>query len=152
MVHGDVEPFDRKALVLTSALLAALYFVAGKLGLTLAFVNASATAVWPPAGIALAALLVLGYRVWPGVLLGAFLVNLTTTGGIPSSVGIAVGNTIEDRMDMLPADMPGLAARRQHLEARACCQQFSDQWRGVQDLLAVVQDQQQIAVAQMDLQ
>ena len=61
----------------------------------LAFVNASATAVWPPAGIALAAFLVLGYRVWPGILFGAFLVNLTTTGAVPSSVGIAVGNTLE---------------------------------------------------------
>jgi len=42
------------------ALLASVYVLAGKLGLTLAYVNASATAVWPPAGIALAALLVLG--------------------------------------------------------------------------------------------
>lgn len=95
MVHNDGSGFDRKAVTLTSALLAAAYFVAGKVGLTLAFVNASATAVWPPAGIAVAAFLVLGHRVWPGILLGAFLVNLTTTGGIPSSVGIAVGNTIE---------------------------------------------------------
>jgi integral membrane sensor domain MASE1 len=78
MVNG----FDQKTLLFTSALLAALYFGAGKLGLTLAFVNASATAVWPPAGIALAAFLVLGYRVWPGILLAAFLVNLTTTGGL----------------------------------------------------------------------
>jgi integral membrane sensor domain MASE1 len=91
MVNG----FDQKTLLFTSALLAALYFGAGKLGLTLAFVNASATAVWPPAGIALAAFLVLGYRVWPGILLAAFLVNLTTTGGVASSIGIAMGNTLE---------------------------------------------------------
>jgi len=62
------------------AALAGVYFIAGKLGLKLAFVNASATAVWPPAGIALAAFLIFGYRVWPGNLLGAFLVNLTTAG------------------------------------------------------------------------
>ena len=86
---------DPRALALTSAALATAYFVAGKLGLLLAFVNASATAVWPPAGIALAAFLVLGYRVWPGILFGAFLVNLTITGAVPSSVGIAVGNTLE---------------------------------------------------------
>ena len=49
-----VNAFDRTAFSVTIAVLAALYFVAGKLGLTLAFVNASATAVWPPAGIALA--------------------------------------------------------------------------------------------------
>jgi integral membrane sensor domain MASE1 len=40
---------------LVVVVLTALYFVAGKLGLKLAFVNASASAVWPPAGIALAA-------------------------------------------------------------------------------------------------
>ncbi len=76
-------------------LLFAIYFVAGKLGLKLAFVNASATAVWPPTGIALAAFVMLGYRVWPGILLGAFLVNLTTAGSIATSIGIAVGNTLE---------------------------------------------------------
>jgi signal transduction histidine kinase len=75
--------------------LTAIYFAAGKLGLSLAFVHASATAVWPPTGIALAAFLFLGPRVWPGVLIGAFLVNLTTAGSPLSSAGIAVGNTLE---------------------------------------------------------
>src|SRR6058998_3433140 len=75
--------------------LAAIYFVAGKLGLLLAFVHVSATAVWPPTGIALAALLLFGPRVWPGVLIGAFLVNLTTAGSAVSSAGIAIGNTLE---------------------------------------------------------
>ncbi len=72
-----------------------VYFLAGKLGLRLAFVNASATAVWPPTGIALAAFLLLGYRVWPVILVGAFLVNLTTAGAAATSVGIALGNTLE---------------------------------------------------------
>src|SRR5438105_12404182 len=75
--------------------LTGVYFVAGKLGLSLAFVHASATAVWPPTGIALAALLLFGPRVWPGVLIGAFLVNLTTAGSAVSSAGIAIGNTLE---------------------------------------------------------
>jgi signal transduction histidine kinase len=81
--------------VLIIAGLAATYFAAGKLGLSLAFVHASATAVWPPTGIALAALLFFGPRVWPGVLIGAFLVNLTTAGSAVSSAGIAMGNTLE---------------------------------------------------------
>jgi MASE1/Response regulator receiver domain len=51
--------------------------------------------VWPPAGIALAAILLLGYRAWPAIFVGAFLVNLTTAGGIPTSVAIATGNTLE---------------------------------------------------------
>jgi signal transduction histidine kinase/CheY-like chemotaxis protein len=72
-----------------------IYFVAGKLALKLAFVNASASPVWPPAGIALAALLILGYRVWPAIFIGAFFVNLTTAGNIFTSFGIAGGNTLE---------------------------------------------------------
>ena len=77
------------------AVLAAIYFVAGKIGLRLAFVNASATPVWPSAGIGLAAFLILGYRVWPAILLGAFLVNFTIAGSIASSAAIAIGNTLE---------------------------------------------------------
>src|SRR5438270_10995547 len=75
--------------------LALIYLIAGKLALQLAFVNASASPVWPPAGIALAALLVLGYRVWPGIFIGAFLVNFWTTLNILTSLGIASGNTLE---------------------------------------------------------
>jgi diguanylate cyclase (GGDEF)-like protein/PAS domain S-box-containing protein len=58
-------------------------------------VHASATAAWPCTGIALAAFLILGYRVWPVILTGAFLVNLTTAGSVATSIGIAVGNTLE---------------------------------------------------------
>jgi PAS domain S-box-containing protein len=75
--------------------LTAFYVAAGKLGLRLAFVHASATVVWPPTGIALAALLLFGARVWPAVALGAFLVNVTTAGSVATSVGIATGNTLE---------------------------------------------------------
>ena len=75
--------------------LTGVYFVAGKLGLSLAFVHASATAVWPPTGIALAALLLYGNHMWPAIFLGAFLVNVTTAGSIASSLGIAAGNTLE---------------------------------------------------------
>jgi len=77
------------------AALAAVYVVAGKLGLRLAFVNASASAVWPPTGIALAAFLMLGYEVWPAIFLSAFLVNLTTAGSVATSIGIGVGNMLE---------------------------------------------------------
>jgi len=79
-------------------LLGTAYFVAGKFGLSLAFVNASASTVWPPTGIALAAFLLLGSRVWPAILGGAFLVNVTTTGSVATSIGIAVGNTLEGRL------------------------------------------------------
>src|SRR5213594_2492022 len=75
--------------------LTGVYFLAGKFGLSLAFVHASASAVWPPTGIALAATLLLGYRVWPALFLGAFLVNVTTAGSAWTSLGIASGNTLE---------------------------------------------------------
>jgi len=77
------------------AALTAAYYLAGKLGLKLAYVNASATAIWPCTGIALAAFLFLGYRVWPAILAGAFLVNITTAGSVVTSAGIATGNTME---------------------------------------------------------
>jgi signal transduction histidine kinase len=80
------------------ALVPIVYIIAGKLGLQLAFVHPSATAVWPPTGIALAALIVWGYRVWPGIFIGAFLVNVATEGSTATSVGIAVGNTLEGLM------------------------------------------------------
>jgi PAS domain S-box-containing protein len=72
-----------------------LYFLAGKLGLAFAIVHTNATAVWPPAGIALAAILLLGRDVWPAIFAGAFLVNYSTAGSIVSSLGIATGNTLE---------------------------------------------------------
>jgi len=75
--------------------LAVVYFAAAKVGLHLASVHPSATAVWPCGGIALAALLVFGYRVWPGILIGAFLASLTTAGNVETSIGIAAANTLE---------------------------------------------------------
>lgn len=77
------------------AALTTVYVLGGKLGLLFASVHASATAVWPPTGIALAALLLLGRRAWPAVAVGAFLVNVTTAGSVATSLGIALGNTLE---------------------------------------------------------
>src|SRR2546429_1384218 len=88
----------RSRLLRRLGLLAALavgYFVAGKLGLEVAYVHPSATAVWPPTGLALAALLLAGYEVWPAILIGAFLVNITTAGSVGTSAAIAAGNTLE---------------------------------------------------------
>src|SRR5437762_7122422 len=76
-------------------LLTLVYFIAGKFGLMLASLHASASPVWPPAGIALAALLLLGYRAWPAIFVGAFLVNVTTAGNVATSLAIATGNTLE---------------------------------------------------------
>jgi diguanylate cyclase (GGDEF)-like protein len=93
--EGAVNPLRTAKRLAVLLLLTAGYFVACKLGLKLAYLHASATAVWPGTGIALAAFLVLGYRVWPGILLGAFLVNSLTAGTVATSLGIATGNTLE---------------------------------------------------------
>jgi integral membrane sensor domain MASE1 len=83
----------RRILVLAAFTL--LYYVAGRLGLSLAFVNASASPLWPPTGLAIAACLLLGTWVWPAVLAGAFIVNITTTQAVVPSILIACGNTAE---------------------------------------------------------
>ena len=74
---------------------ALIYFAAAKLGFVFAFVAKQVTVVWPPTGIALAALLVLGPRAWPGITLGAFLANATLDLPLWTAGGIAVGNTFE---------------------------------------------------------
>ena len=76
-------------------LLGGLYYAAGRFGLSLAVVHPSSSPIWPPSGLALGALLAFGDSLWPGILLGAFLVNLTTSGSVPVSIGIALGNTAE---------------------------------------------------------
>src|SRR3989442_10571029 len=76
-------------------ILAAVYSAAANLGLRLALYHPSATRVWPPTGIALASMLLLGYRAGPGIFLGAFLANLTTYGTVWTSLSIATGNTLE---------------------------------------------------------
>lgn len=87
--------WDRIRPVAAVIAVAAAYFLVGKLGLKLAFVHTSVTAVWPPTGLALAVLLIWGTRLWPGVFLGAFLVNITTEGSVLTTLGIATGNTLE---------------------------------------------------------
>jgi two-component system sensor kinase FixL len=72
-----------------------LYYAFAKAGLSLAFANTSVTAVWPPTGLALAAVLLFGFRIWPAVALGAFLANITTQGSLGAVLGIAAGNTGE---------------------------------------------------------
>jgi integral membrane sensor domain MASE1 len=84
-----------RRLAVQIALLAAVYVATGKLGLHLAFASRSVTAVWAPTGIALAALILGGYRLWPAVTIGALLTNIDT--GVPAVtvLGITAGNTLE---------------------------------------------------------
>ena len=74
--------------------LAVVYFVTGKMGTFLAIPPGYATAIWPPSGIALAGILLYGYRVWPGILLGSLLVNFPTTWVTSSSLETLISITI----------------------------------------------------------
>ena len=71
------------------------YFVLAKIGLTLASINSSTSAIWPATGFALASVLVWGYRAGPAVLVASFAANVTNVGSIYQATGIALGNTLE---------------------------------------------------------
>ena len=87
---------DRPVLYLASVvLLAATYFSAAKLAMLVAIPPGYATAVWPPSGIALASVLLLGNRVWPGIWLGASLVNVTVQSSLVAATLMGAGNTLE---------------------------------------------------------
>jgi diguanylate cyclase (GGDEF)-like protein len=71
------------------------YFAAARMSLVLAIPPGYATAVWPPSGIALAAALLLGNRIWPGIWIGAALANVAVESSFFSAVAIGSGNTLE---------------------------------------------------------
>ena len=71
------------------------YFTLAYLGLRLASVNPSATPIWPPTGLAIAAVLLWGHRIAPAIFIAAFLINQLTAGSIFTSIAIAGGNTLE---------------------------------------------------------
>ncbi|HEX9432141.1 MAG TPA: MASE1 domain-containing protein [Burkholderiales bacterium] len=77
------------------ALLAAVYFAAAKVSLLVAIPPGYATAIWPPSGIALAALLLWGNRLWLGVWIGSFAANLTVEGAVLASAVIATGSSLQ---------------------------------------------------------
>ncbi|MDH2346930.1 MASE1 domain-containing protein [Bradyrhizobium sp. SSUT77] len=72
-----------------------IYFVLAKGGLTLASINPSATPIWPPTGVALAAVLLRGYWTWPAIFIAAMIANATTAGSVATAIAIATGNTLE---------------------------------------------------------
>src|SRR5438874_7802926 len=93
-VHAK-QMTHRLRYALEIAAVMAAYLAAARLGLLAAVAQSVVSSAWPPSGVALAAVLLLGVRVWPGVALGAFLLNWTV--GVPAAgaAGIAAGNTLE---------------------------------------------------------
>jgi signal transduction histidine kinase len=75
--------------------LAVTYAVVARLGLGVEALGGLATLVWPPTGVALAALVIFGVGLWPGVTLGALFANLAAGASVSVASGIALGNTLE---------------------------------------------------------
>ncbi|MEQ1490611.1 MAG: MASE1 domain-containing protein [Terricaulis sp.] len=76
-------------------LAALVYFALARASLYFASLNASATPIWPPAGLAIALLLLRGNTLLPAILVGAFAANYLVTPSIVTASAIAVGNTLE---------------------------------------------------------
>lgn len=92
----DIKTFSSHLTHLSlCAAVSLVYYLSGRLGLSLAFEQVGVSPVWPPTGIAIAAVLILGFRIWPGIMLGALLVNLSIALPFSSAIMIALGNTIE---------------------------------------------------------
>ncbi|HTP43964.1 MAG TPA: MASE1 domain-containing protein [Candidatus Acidoferrum sp.] len=87
-------PNSRKELAQFAAVVVGCY-LAGQLGLKVTMLHPPVSPVWPPSGVVLAALLLLGYRAWPSVFVGSFLVCLSASTPIHASFAIAAGNTLE---------------------------------------------------------
>ena len=81
-------------LSLSIALLAALYYAAAKIGLRLAYLHGTVTALWPPVGVGIAALVLYGPRLWPGIVIGDLLVA-DFSSPLGTVLGQTLGNTLE---------------------------------------------------------
>ncbi len=77
------------------SLLALAYFSTAQIGLKFALVHNTVTLFWPPSGIALAALLIFGWRLFPAIIVGEFFIILTTGLPVFSALGISIGNAVE---------------------------------------------------------
>lgn len=84
---------NRLLYVLNIVILSLIYLIAAKIGLR--FNAGFATFVWLPIGIGLAALLLYGYRLWPGIAIGSFAASFLIGGTWSIALGISVGNTLE---------------------------------------------------------
>lgn len=85
----------RLSYFLKLALLSSIYVVTARFGFELDAVNEFATLVWLPSGIAVAALLIFGRRLWPGIALGAVTANILNGAPLLVALGIGAGNTLE---------------------------------------------------------
>ena len=93
-VSGESRPVSMLPYVLQLTVVALAYWFAASVSLRLALVHGQVTPIWPPTGIALVAILVLGRRVWPAIFLAALAVNLPIGPSTLGAASIAAGNTL----------------------------------------------------------
>ncbi|MCC8971034.1 MASE1 domain-containing protein [Bradyrhizobium brasilense] len=91
----ETRPYRRISHAAGLVTIGAIYFGLAKGGLALASIHPSATPIWPPTGVALAAVLLWGYRTWPAIFVAAMIANATTAGSIGTAIAIATGNSLE---------------------------------------------------------
>jgi PAS domain S-box-containing protein len=106
------------------AVVAALYYGAAKVGLQLAYLDGAVTALWPPVGVGIAALVLYGVRLWPGIVIGDLL-----AGDYSTPLGTVIGQTVGNTLEVLVAalllrrligDRPSLERVREVFTLVAC--------------------------------
>src|ERR1044071_3762521 len=86
--------WGRMSTVLWIVCVAAAYYLAARIGLLQQLVRGQVTPLWPATGVALVCLLLLGARIWPGIVLGAFLINIPIGPTLPAVAAISAGDTL----------------------------------------------------------
>jgi PAS domain S-box-containing protein len=104
--RNDLERRD----VLAMAALGAVYGLTAFLSLRLALVDQNVTPLWPPTGLAVVAFVLFGTRLWPGVAVAAFIVNLPITASPVAAAATAAGNTIAPIVAVLVLRLVGFRA------------------------------------------
>jgi PAS domain S-box-containing protein len=92
-IGGRVGSYGLAVLVLAAA-----YYAAAKIGLRLAYLHGTVTALWPPVGVGIAALVLYGARLWPGVVIGDLL-----AADFSSPLGTVLGQTVGNTLEVLLA-------------------------------------------------
>jgi signal transduction histidine kinase/HPt (histidine-containing phosphotransfer) domain-containing protein/ActR/RegA family two-component response regulator len=104
------------------------YFVTARLGLLLAIPGGHVTPVWPPSGVALAALLLCGWRVWPGIWLGSFAANLWDLVGSPTSLSTDIATSATFGAGASAAALLGAQLLFRYVGQRSPLERVRDAW------------------------
>src|SRR4030095_558987 len=94
-MHLAIQKYQSLPYLLRIIILAGLFIVLGRIGLFYSSTHYGVSMIWPPSGIAIAALLLCGNRMWPGILLGALIVNYSGNIPLPGAAIVSVGSTLE---------------------------------------------------------